>query len=80
MWSGARGVGRRPSFHDAGGGGGGGGVVRADCQPQRRPPLTPAAQPGPSGGISGLGFIITRPSPGRGDPPARGALAKGDGR
>lgn len=38
MWIGARGFGRRPSFHDAGGGLGGGGVVRADCQPPRGPP------------------------------------------
>ncbi|XP_047382268.1 translation initiation factor IF-2-like [Sciurus carolinensis] len=39
----------------------------------------PAARPGPSGRISGLGLIITRPSPGRGTPrlagPRRGGWA-----
>lgn len=43
------------------------------------PPPAPAARPGPTGGISGLGLIITRPSPGRRDPPARGARGRGRG-
>lgn len=37
----------------------------------RAAPLTPAAQPGPSGGISGLGLIITRPSPQPRGPPGK---------
>lgn len=53
--------------------------MRADCQPQRRPPLPPAAQPGPSGGISGLGFIITRPSPRPRRPPPGTRGASGGG-
>lgn len=43
------------------------------------PPPAPAARPGPTGGISGLGLIITCPSPGRRDPPARGARGRGRG-
>ena len=78
----SQGVGRRPSFHDAGGGlgGGGGGDVRADCQPPRRPPPhpTPAAQLGPLGRNFRPGIDYNPPLPGSPRPPGpRGAREGG---
>lgn len=76
----SQGVGRRPSFHDAGGGGGGGGEVRANCQPPRRPPPhpTPAAQLGPLGRNFRPGIDYNPPLPRSPRPPGpRGAREGG---